>query len=68
MSARPSWLIKLLWDQFAALLPPREMFVAVRRSGSIAAGFLLDTPTVWRMVADSNHCPNSPDRPEALKA
>src|SRR3954469_10271266 len=25
--ALPSWLADPLWDQFAALLPPREMFV-----------------------------------------
>jgi hypothetical protein len=25
--ALPSWLADPLWDQFAALLPPREVFV-----------------------------------------
>ncbi len=27
MAALPSWLADPLWDQFAALLPPREPFV-----------------------------------------
>ena len=27
MPALPSWLADPLWDQFAALLPPREVFV-----------------------------------------
>jgi hypothetical protein len=31
--ALPSWLTEPLWDQFAALLPPREMFVATHPWG-----------------------------------
>src|SRR3954453_4972157 len=31
--ALPSWLIEPLWDQFAALLPPREIFVSTHPWG-----------------------------------
>jgi hypothetical protein len=36
--ALPSWLIEPLWDQFAALLPPREVFVATHPWGCHDAG------------------------------
>jgi transposase len=31
--ALPSWLIEPLWDQFTALLPPRETYVATHPWG-----------------------------------
>ncbi|NIG12412.1 IS5/IS1182 family transposase, partial [Enterobacter sp. Cy-1797] len=33
MPALPSWLIKPLWHQFAALLPGREEFVPTHQWG-----------------------------------
>ena len=52
MPALPSWLTEPLWDQFAALLPAREIYVcthpwAVTVAGSIAYNNWSPDPRDW---------------------
>ena len=55
MPALPSWLADPLFDQFAALLPPREMFVATHPWGChrrrIADRIVFD-----KLISDRRRC------------